>query len=113
MIPARTLLRATDLQLAIFLGVALTFEWNPAKARSNLAKHGVGFPEAATVFGDSLSHTVPDADHSEAEQRYVTMGMSYRQRILVVAHTEDGDRLRIISARRATRREQRVYEQGS
>jgi uncharacterized DUF497 family protein len=93
--------------------VALTFEWDPAKARSNLAKHGVGFPEAATVFGDLLSFTAADPDRSKAEQRYVTMGMSYRQRILVVAHTEVGDRLRIISARRATRRERQVYEQAT
>ena len=64
------------------------------------------------MFGDTLSLTVPDPDHSVGEQRYVTMGMSHLQRILVVAHTEHGDLLRIISARRATRREQRAYEQG-
>ena len=90
----------------------MTFEWDPLKAKSNLAKHGVDFREAATVFGDPLSLTVPDPDHSAGEQRYVTMGISHLQRILVVAHTEDHDRLRIISARRATRRERRVYEQG-
>ncbi|MFV1988302.1 MAG: BrnT family toxin [Gemmatimonadota bacterium] len=91
----------------------MTFEWDPTKAKTNLAKHGVDFREAATVFGDALSFTVPDPDHSTHEQRYVTMGMSSIQRVLVVAHTEDGDRLRIISARCATRREQRAYEQGS
>jgi len=90
----------------------LTFEWDSAKAKSNLAKHGVDFREAATVFGDGLSLTVPDPDHSAGEQRYVTMGMSHLQRILVIAHTEDHDRLRIISARRATRGEKRAYEQG-
>lgn len=90
----------------------MTFEWDSAKAKSNLAKHGVDFREAATVFGDGLSLTVPDPDHSAGEQRYVTMGMSHLQRILVIAHTEDHDRLRIISARRATRGEKRAYEQG-
>ena len=93
--------------------VALTFEWDPAKARANLAKHGVGFPEAATAFGDPLSLTIPDPDHSVGEQRYLTMGVSYGQRLLVVAHTEAGDRLRLISARRATRAERRRYEQGT
>jgi len=93
--------------------MALEFEWDAAKARSNVAKHGVDFPEAATVFGDALSRTMRDPDHSDDEQRYVTMGSSYRQRLLVVSHTEAGDRLRIISARRATPREQRAYEQGT
>jgi len=93
--------------------VALTFEWDPAKARSNLAKHGVDFPEAATIFGDPLSFTVPDPDHSVSEQRYVTMGFSFRRRLLVVAHTEAGYRLRIISARRAKRAERRQYEEGT
>jgi uncharacterized DUF497 family protein len=93
--------------------VALTFEWDPEKARSNVAKHGIDFPEAATVFGDSLSLTVPDPEHSLGEQRYVTMGISHRLRLLVVAHTEAGDRIRIINARQATRRERRAYEQGS
>lgn len=93
--------------------MALTFEWDPEKARSNLAKHAVDFPEAATVFGDFLSVTVSDPDLSTSEQRYLTLGMSHRQRLLVVAHTESGDRLRIISARRATRHEQRAYEQGT
>ena len=88
------------------------FEWDSEKRWSNLAKHGVDFLEAATVFGDPLSLTAPDPDHSAGEHRYVTMGMSHLQRILVVAHTEDHDRLRIISARRATRREKRAYEQG-
>ncbi len=91
--------------------MALTFEWDPDKARANLAKHGVGFLEATAVLGDPLSLTIPDPGHSEGEQRFVSVGMSDRQRLLVVAHTELGERIRIISARRATRREQRAYEQ--
>jgi len=91
----------------------LIFEWDPDKARANAAKHGVDFPEAATVFADGLSVTIPDPDPSLGEQRFVTLGMTHRQRLLVVAHTEMGDRIRIISARRATRHEQRNYEQGT
>ena len=90
--------------------MALTFEWDPDKAKANLAKHGVGFLEAATVLGDPLSLTISDPSHSEGEQRFVSVGMSDRARLLVVAHTEWGERVRIISARRATRREQRAYE---
>ena len=93
--------------------MSLTFEWDPAKARTNLAKHGVDFLEAATVFADPLSLTVPDPDHSVGEPRYVTMGMSHLQRLLVVAHMEAGDRLRLISARRGTRSERRAYEEGT
>ena len=85
----------------------LTFEWDPDKARANATRHGVEFAEAATAFADALSVTIPDPDHSLGEQRFVTLGMSHRQRLLVVAHTESGDRIRIISARRATRQEQR------
>ena len=91
--------------------MTLAFEWDPDKARANLAKHGVGFLEASTVLGDPLSLTIRDPGHSEGEQRFVSMGMSERRRLLVVAHTERGKRIRIISARRATRREQRDYEQ--
>ncbi len=90
--------------------MALTFEWDPDKAKANLAKHGVDFLEAATVLGDPLALTISDPSHSEGEQRFVSVGMSDRARLLVVAHTEWGERIRIISARRATRREQRAYE---
>jgi uncharacterized DUF497 family protein len=93
--------------------VALTFEWDPAKARQNVAKHGIDFAEAATVFEDSLSFTIPDPDHSVDEQRLVTMGMSFRQRLVVVAHTDTEERIRIISARRATSAERHRYEEGS
>ena len=91
--------------------MALTFEWDPDEARANPAKHGVGFLEATTVFGDPLSLTIPDPGYPEGEQRLVSMGMSDRRHLLVVAHTEWGERIRIISARRATRRERRAYEQ--
>ena len=90
----------------------LTFEWDPRKARSNLAKHGVGFEEASTVFGDPLSLTIPDPYHSRTEERHVTMGTAFTGKLLVVVHTERGDNIRIISARRASRRERRSYEKG-
>jgi len=86
------------------------FEWDPQKAAANLQKHGVSFQEAATVFGDPFSTTFPDPDHSADEDRYLTVGMSENQRILVIAHTESNDIVRIISARPASRRERRWYE---
>jgi uncharacterized DUF497 family protein len=85
--------------------MSLLFEWDPKKARSNLAKHGVSFDEASTVFKDDLSITISDPLHSEDEERLVLIGRSYRDKLLVVVHTERGDRIRIISARPATRRE--------
>lgn len=90
----------------------MKFEWDEEKARSNLRKHKVAFSEAATVFADSLSSTFPDPDHSFDEDRYVTIGTSERIRVLVVSFTEREDRIRIISARKATRTEGRVYEEG-
>ena len=91
--------------------MALLFEWNEDKAKINLQKHGVSFEEAATVFGDSLSLTIRDSIHSIEEERFVIIGYSYRYRMLVVVHTERGDSIRIISARRATRRERKTYEE--
>jgi len=88
------------------------FEWDPAKAAANLKKHRVAFHEAATVLEDPLSTTFPDETHSTEERRFVTIGASKRGRLLVVAHTERNDTIRIISARRATRREGAFYEQG-
>jgi uncharacterized DUF497 family protein len=88
------------------------FEWDPAKAAENLSKHGVSFEEASTVFFDSLSATGRDPDHSQAEGRFVIFGLSSAGRLLVVAHTERGERIRIISAREATRAERRLYEEG-
>ena len=91
--------------------MALTFEWDSRKARSNLSKHGISFEEASTIFGDSLSLTIPDPDHSITERRYVTMGRAFTGKLLVVVHTDRGNNIRMISARRASRRERRFYEQ--
>jgi len=89
----------------------MDFEWDPEKARRNRRLHGVSFPEAAEVFGDELSSTVPDPDHSRGEDRYLTFGQARSGRHLVVAHTERGGRVRLISARRMTRRERKAYEE--
>jgi len=91
----------------------MQFEWNAFKAENNRSKHSVSFQEAATVFGDPLSVTFPDPDHSIGESRYVIIGMSQLGRLLVVAHTERADAVRVISARLATRSEQRFYEEGN
>jgi hypothetical protein len=88
----------------------IEFEWDPSKARTNLRKHRVAFREAATVLRDSLAITVLDPDHSQEEDRYITIGVSVRGRILMVAHTDRGDRTRIISARELTRAEREAYE---
>lgn len=88
------------------------FEWDSAKAAENLAKHGVSFQEASTVFRDPLSQTGEDPDHSMGEERFVTFGVSTNNRLLVVAHTEHGDRIRIISARPVTSDERKIYEEG-
>ncbi len=89
----------------------LEFEWDPEKAKVNLRKHTVDFPEAATVFQDFLGITVFDPDHSKDEDRYLTFGTSERGRLLVVAHTDRGDKIRIISARELTRAEREQYEE--
>ena len=91
----------------------MRFEWNPDKARRNFLKHGISFREAITTFRDPLSVTYPDPDHSFRERRYVIIGLSSEGRILIVSHTERVSRIRIISARKATRNEQRFYEEGS
>ena len=88
------------------------FEWNPAKARTNLRKHGVSFEESSSVFYDPLAVTGADPDHAEREERMVTFGMSSTGRLLVVAHTERGDAIRIINARVVTKHERRIYEEG-
>jgi hypothetical protein len=88
----------------------LVFEWDPRKARANLKAHGVDFEDAATVFGDPLSLTILDSPHSYGEIRFIIVGRSRAQRLLVVVHCERDDRIRLISARRATRRERRDYE---
>ena len=93
--------------------MALIFEHDPRKARQNLRKHGVSFEEAATVFSDTLSLTIEDLFHSTDEERSVIIGQSNRGRLLVVVHAVREDRIRIISARVATRHERRTYEEDS
>ncbi len=92
--------------------MALRFEWDPEKAAGNLAKHGVAFEEAATVFGDPLGRIVDDPRHSSEEPRYVLLGHSERHRLLAVMFTEREEAIRLISVRKATRRERREYEEG-
>jgi uncharacterized DUF497 family protein len=91
--------------------MSLRFTWDPAKAAANLRKHGVSFIEASTAFADALSITISDPDHSVSEERFVLVGRSDRDRLLIVAHVERGDLIRIINARLATRRERKTYEE--
>lgn len=93
--------------------MALGFSWDPRKAAKNARKHKVNFEEAVTAFEDLLSFTVPDPDHSIEESHFILLGLSNTNRLLVVAHVERGDDIRIISARLATRRERIEYEEGS
>lgn len=90
----------------------MEFEWDPPKAAANEQKHNVTFQEAATVFGGPFAITFADPDHSVSEQRFVTFGLSRHNRLLVVSHTDRGERIRIISARLMTRQERRIYEEG-
>jgi uncharacterized protein len=92
--------------------MSVTVTWDKRKARQNLAKHKVSFEEAATVFHDTLSSTIDDPLHSEGEERFIIIGESVNRRILVVVHTDEGDRVRIISARVATPYERKQYEEG-
>jgi uncharacterized DUF497 family protein len=87
------------------------FEWHGSKATANKRKHGVSFDEAATVFADTLAHVFPDQDHSDDETRFLIIGMSETGRVLVVSHTDRGERTRIISAREAIRKERAFYEE--
>jgi uncharacterized DUF497 family protein len=93
--------------------VALSFDWDQAKAHANARKHGVTFHEALTVFGDSLSLTIPDPDSRVFERRFAQVGLSSRGRLLVVIHVDRGDTIRLISARQATRAERKTYEEGT
>ena len=93
------------------------FEWDPAKAASNLRKHKVSFDLAATIFRDPLVQSILDEDHGEFEERWITMGRAADGRLVVVSHTDahtDGDKrsIRLISARPATRNERRQFESG-
>lgn len=90
----------------------MNFEWDPQKALSNLKKHKVSFEEAATALADPMAETGADPDHSIGEFRYITFGISERGRLLVVAHTEERDVIRIFSARIARKGERKIYEEG-
>jgi len=91
----------------------LLFEWDPNKARRNLQMHGVSFDESSTAFGDTLSLTIHDPLHSDEEDRFILIGNSARNRLLVVAHTERVENIRIISARKATKKERKQYEKNA
>jgi uncharacterized protein len=90
---------------------SLRIEWDPQKAEANRRKHGVTFEDAQTVFSDERARLIDDPDHSEEEERFLLLGLSSSLRLLVVAHCyrADGNVIRIISARKATREEQRFY----
>jgi len=90
----------------------LTFEWDEVKAKENLMKHKVPFDEGKTIFNDPFLLTYPDVDNSETEERYIDIGVSAKDRILVLIHTERQGKIRIISCRKATARERRGYEKG-
>ena len=90
----------------------MKFEWDPKKARLNLRKHKVSFEEATTALSDSMAATGVDPDHSISEDRYITFGVSEGGRLLVVAHTGEGETIRIISARLASKGERKIYEEG-
>jgi uncharacterized protein len=92
--------------------MALAFEWDPQKAAANERKHGVTFDEAVTAFGDPFGTVVDDPRHSVGETRLVLLGYSQANRLLAVMFTERGDRIRLISARTAIRRERKDYEEG-
>jgi len=91
----------------------LLFEWDSTKARKNIKIHGVSFDEASTAFRDTLSLTIYDPLHSDEEDRQILIGNSYKNRLLVVVHTERGDKIRIISARKATKNEKKQYEENA
>lgn len=89
----------------------ILFEWSDSKARQNLKKHHVSFEEGTTIFHDPFVATMPDPDHSEEEERYISIGLSVKNRLLVVSHTERNNRTRIFSCRKPTGTERRMYEQ--
>jgi uncharacterized DUF497 family protein len=92
--------------------MGLRFTWDPRKASANLRKHGVSFDEATTAFADPLSIIIPDPDHSDDETRFILVGQSLSQRILVVIHAERSEAvIRLVSARLASRRERHIYEE--
>jgi uncharacterized protein len=87
------------------------YEWDPKKAKTNVREHGVAFEDAASVFLDPLAITYPDPDHSSEESREITIGRSAKLGVIFLSHTQRGDRIRIISARKGTRRERKQYEE--
>ncbi|MTJ14291.1 BrnT family toxin [Anabaena sp. UHCC 0187] len=89
----------------------LGFEWHEEKAQENLKKHGISFEEAKTVFNDPLSITIADSQHSDDEERYIDIGLSSRGQLLIVVYTERQSNIRIISSRKATNAERKIYEQ--
>ena len=89
----------------------VTVEWDPAKAQANLKKHQVSFEEASTVLDDPMFITFLDVEHSLDEERYITIGLSKKKELLLIAHTDRGGAVRIVSARKATRNERRFYEE--
>jgi hypothetical protein len=90
----------------------MEFEWDQQKAKSNLSKHNISFEEAKTVFEDPLYLDFYDPDHSESEHRYIIIGKSSKGRILLISYTERGEKIRIISAREATKQELNAYQEG-
>lgn len=90
----------------------MDFEWGPEKAESNLWKHGVSFTEAASVLADPLAVTFFDPDHSGEDDRFISIGTSSDDRLIILSHTDRGEKIRISSARLATRRERKLYEEG-
>ena len=91
----------------------LYFEWDSVKAKKNIRIHGVSFDEASSAFKDTLSLTIYDPLHSEDENRHILIGNSYQNRLLVIVHTGRGDKIRIISARKATKHERKQYEENA
>ena len=91
----------------------MEFEWDPNKEKINIAKHGVSFAEAMTIFGDPFELTIADPDHSEAEFRFISIGLSSAGRLLVVGYTERNERIRLITARPVNPRERKQYEAGA
>jgi len=91
--------------------MALLFEWDKEKASTSFKKHGISFEEASTVFGDTWSITISDPLHSNDEDRFIIIGYSYKHRLVVVIHTDRGDKTRIITARLATKIERNFYDQ--
>jgi hypothetical protein len=91
--------------------LGLVFQWNTEKADINLKKHGVSFEDASSAFGDPLSVTIPDPEHSKGERRYILIGQTFQRRLVVVSHAERRSTIRIISARLASKHERRAYEE--